>query len=86
MAVSASIAVGAAIVGGVAAHPMAPKPPKMPAAPASEDPASKASAAAKRQQQKNTAAYGRSDTILTGPQGVLGSSSTAGGGKTMLGA
>lgn len=83
MGVTAAVVVGSAIAGGVASAAMAPKPPKMPKVP-EDAPVEKAAAdAADRQRKKNAGAYGRSDTILTGPQGVLGSSQ--GQGKTLLG-
>jgi hypothetical protein len=72
MGVSAAVGIGALVAGTAVSAITAPKPPKPPAAPEAEAVAPEANAAADRQRRKNTAAYGRSDTILTGPSGTLG--------------
>ena len=63
------------------------KPKAPPAAPAMVDAPPEATAAADRVRKKNVAAYGRNDTILTGPQGTLGMMTTGAttAPKTILG-
>ena len=87
MGITAAVGLGAAALGAAGAGWASPKPPKPPKAPVMQDPAPDVQAAAERQRKKNSAAYGRSDTILTGPAGTLGSmpSGNAPAAKTILG-
>jgi hypothetical protein len=86
MGFTAALAFGAAAVGTVAATAMAPKvkTPKLtsPDTMTNQEIDQASRTARDRQKQLAAAASGRSDTILTGPQGVA---ATPTQGKTLLG-
>ncbi|MGA3113474.1 MAG: hypothetical protein ABSF90_03470 [Syntrophobacteraceae bacterium] len=64
--------------------PSVPPPPPAPAPPPSL-PDSGVQAAGQNQKNLAAAAYGASQTILTGPQGLQTPANTTGSGKTLLG-
>ena len=75
MGVSAAIAVASLVGGAVAQKSLAPDIPQMnaPPAPPAQKPAAvtkSATGAAEQQKKRAAGAIGRSDTILTGPQGL----------------
>jgi hypothetical protein len=97
MGIEAAIITAGLLAGGLGAagavlakqsQPKIPDQPKAPDIAAPEDSAAMADRKAVRQSKKALAAYGRSDTILTGPQGVGAGQQSApmgGGGSTLLG-
>ena len=64
--------------------PSVPPPPPAPAPPPSL-PDQGVQAAEQNQKNLAAAAYGASQTILTGPQGLVTPANTTGSGKTLLG-
>lgn len=72
---------------GKAIGKLGPKAPVVPASPVIDERAMRISAedARRREAQKAAAAYGRSDTILTGGLGLIGDRAPAGQRKTLLG-
>jgi hypothetical protein len=89
--VTAGLLAGAGAVLAKQSQPKIPDQPKAPDIAAPEDSAAMADRKAVRQSKKALAAYGRSDTILTGPQGLgeqgagQQSAPMGGGGSTLLG-
>lgn len=80
-----ALALATTAAGAVASRAMAPKAPKPPDAPEADLARPEANAAADRQRRKNSAAYGRADTILTGPSGTLGGAPMGTAAKSILG-
>jgi|GEM_PF-3478676 len=72
-------------MGGSAPTPVAPAPPPDPI-PAPEQPDAGVQSAASNARAKAAAAYGASQTILTGSQGLVTPPTTTGAGKSQLGA
>lgn len=77
---------GTGVVASKLSQPKMPENPSAPDITSTDTAEAMASRRADRQGKKAAAAFGRSDTILTGPDG-LGNTGAgmAGGGKTLLG-